>query len=103
MGCGGGGAVLASSFYISLSLFIIVRAFSGLSQALLIAQPAQQRKGKEKKKRGQQKYMAEERAFARAKRFVLVVFLSNPQIWVLPPSQTLACWHPKLIEKKKLQ
>jgi hypothetical protein len=47
--------------------------------------------------------MAEERAFARAKRFVLVVFLSNPQIWVLPPSQTLACWHPKLIEKKKLQ
>jgi hypothetical protein len=50
---GGGGAVSASSFYISLSLFIIVRAFSGLSQALLIAQPAQQRRGKEGREKGQ--------------------------------------------------
>jgi hypothetical protein len=60
MGCGGGGAVLASSFYISLSLFIIVRAFSGLSQALLIAQPAQHRRGKEGRERGKRKRRKED-------------------------------------------
>jgi hypothetical protein len=80
----------------SLSLLIIVRAFSGLSQALLIATcTAKERKGS--KGNGARK---EEKSIARAKRFVLVFFLSNPKFGsYLPPSQTLACWHPKLIKK----
>jgi hypothetical protein len=68
----------------SLSLFIIVRAFSGLSQALLIATcTAKKRKGKERKgrergkerkKRGQVKSMAEKRALPEQKDLYLWFF-----------------------------
>jgi len=62
MGCGGGGWSCFSLLflYLSLSVFIIVRAFSGLSQALLIAQPAQQRRGKEGRERGKRKRRKED-------------------------------------------
>ncbi len=78
-----GGAVSSSSFIIShslsLSLFIIVRAFSGLSQALLIATCTAQGKetkgkGQGKKKRGQVKSMAEKRALPEQKDLYILLF-----------------------------